>query len=476
MRAAVIVAPNKIELREIEIPEPNANEVRVRLESCSVCASNLEVWAGQPWFEYPLAPGAPGHEGWGIIDALGENATEFAIGDRVAFLSGNAYAECDIADKNQIVKLTAALDGKPFPGEPLGCAMNIFRRSEIKAGQTASRIFRRRLVRELEKRGHDVLFLERDVPWYASNRDLPAPSFGRTELYQSLEELKDRFGSDARKADAVIVGSYVPEGVAIGEWVTREAKGVTAFYDIDTPVTLAKFERGDYEYLAPHLIPQYDIYLSFTGGPTLREIEKRLGSPAARPLYCSADETLYFPEKREPKWDLGYTGTYSDDRQPPLNELLIEPARRAADLRFVVAGSQYPASIYWATNVERIEHLSPAEHRAFYNSQKFTLNITRADMIRAGFSPSVRLFEAAACGVPIVSDFWEGLDTIFEFDKEILVARSADDVLRFLREIGEDKRREIGERARRAFSRNIRRRIAPKNSKFIFGKRRRKIF
>lgn len=307
----------------------------------------------------------------------------------------------------------------------------------------------RGLVRETEKRGHDVLFLERDAPWYASNRDLPAPPFGRAELYQNLEELKDKFTAEVREADCVIVGSYVPEGVAVGEWATSEAKGVTAFYDIDTPVTLAKLERGDYEYLAPYLIPKYDVYLSFTGGRTLEKIEKQLGSPAARPLYCSVDESLYFPERQELKWDLGYMGTYSADRQPPLERFLIEPAKRAGDLRFVVAGPQYPASIEWTTNIERIEHLPPAEHRAFYNSQKFTLNITRADMIRAGFSPSVRLFEAAACGVPIISDFWEGLDSFFEFQKEILVARSAVDVLRFLREIDEDERRAIGDRARR---------------------------
>lgn len=306
----------------------------------------------------------------------------------------------------------------------------------------------RGLVRELANRGHEVLFLERDVPWYASNRDLPVPPFGRTELYQNLEELKDRFANDVREADCVIVGSYVPEGVRVGEWATTKAKGVTMFYDIDTPVTLAKLARSDYEYLAPQLIARYDVYLSFTGGETLRRIEREFASPAARALYCSVDETLYRPEMLEAVWDLGYMGTFSADRQPPLDELMLEPARRATDLQFVVAGPQYPAEIVWTENVERIEHLPPAEHQKFYNSQKFTLNITRADMIRAGFSPSVRLFEAAACAVPIISDFWTGLDSFFEFDREILVARSATDTLRFLRETGEDERREIGERAR----------------------------
>ena len=306
----------------------------------------------------------------------------------------------------------------------------------------------RGLVRELAARGHDILFLERDVPWYAANRDLPHPPFGRTELYATLEQLNDRFVREVREADVVIVGSYVPDGVAVGEWVTQTAAGRTAFYDIDTPVTLAKLARGEYEYISLELIPRYDLYLSFTGGPTLARLEQQYGSPAARALYCSFDPDLYYPEPGELAYDLGYMGTYSDDRQPPLEQLLLEPARQWAEGRFVVVGPQYPASIAWPPNVGRIEHLPPAQHRAFYNSQRFTLNITRADMIRAGWSPSVRLFEAAACAVPIISDWWEGLDSIFEPGREILITHNAADTLGYLRELGEDERRAIAERAR----------------------------
>jgi spore maturation protein CgeB len=307
----------------------------------------------------------------------------------------------------------------------------------------------RGLVRELSRRGHEVLFLEHDKPWYAQNRDLPEPPCGRTCLYESLDDLKLRFARDVRDADVVIVGSYVPQGVDVGEWVTRIASGLTAFYDIDTPVTLAKLERGDFAYISPPLIERYNLYLSFTGGPTLERLEREFRSPRAVPLYCSVDPQLYFPEPREAKWDLGYLGTYSADRQPPLETLLIEAARTWRDGRFVVAGPQYPDSIDWPANVERIEHLAPAVHRRFYNEQRFTLNITRADMIRAGYSPSVRLFEAAACGVPIISDGWQGLDTLFKPDEEILVARSAADVLAALRDIDKTDRRAIGERARR---------------------------
>ncbi len=306
----------------------------------------------------------------------------------------------------------------------------------------------RGLVRELVAQGHDVLFLERDVPWYASQRDLPNPPYGRTELYASLDDLKERFTKEIRGGDAVIVGSYVPEGVAVGEWVVATARGATAFYDIDTPVTLAKLARGDFEYITPGLIARYDRYLSFSGGPTLRRLEEEFGSPRAVPLYCSFDPDLYYPEEAETKWDLGYMGTYSDDRQPTLDALLVESALARPQGRFCVAGPQYPATIRWPANVERIEHLPPAGHRAWYNAQRFTLNVTRDDMIRAGHSPSVRLFEAAACGTPIVSDWWEGLDTVFEIGKEILVARSTEEALRILDETSEDERCAMGERAR----------------------------
>ena len=306
----------------------------------------------------------------------------------------------------------------------------------------------RGLVRELHRKGHKVTFLERDMPWYAANRDMPHPPFGTTILYYSLDELKVQYAPLVQHADMVMVGSYVPDGVAVGQWVTDTAEGVTSFYDIDTPVTLAKLQKADYEYLHPDLIPQFDIYLSFTGGPTLKHLEEQYGSPMARPFYCSFDPELYYPEQHEIKWDLGYLGTYSDDRQPPLENLLIKTAAQHSDKNFVVAGPQYPASIEWPGNVERIEHLPPSEHRRFYNSQRFTMNITRADMIKAGYSPSVRLFEAAACGTPIISDVWQGIETIFEPGKEILLTSSAEETANYLTNISDEERKAIGERAR----------------------------
>jgi spore maturation protein CgeB len=306
----------------------------------------------------------------------------------------------------------------------------------------------RALVRELVAAGHDVTFLERDQPWYADNRDLPDPPWGRTHLYGSLDELHDRFAPAVRDADLVIVGSFVPQGAEVGDWVQREARNTTAFYDIDTPVTLARLARGEHDYLRPDQIAGYALYLSFTGGPTLRRLERDFGSPRARVLYCSVDPQLYFPEPQQHQWDLGYMGTYSDDRQPGVDRLLLQPARSWADGRFIVAGPQYPASIQWPGNVHYESHLPPAEHRAFYNRQRFTLNITRADMIAAGWSPSVRLFEAAACATPIISDRWDGIETLLQPGREMVLADSPAEVLAVLQGMKEPERQAMGRRAR----------------------------
>ncbi len=304
----------------------------------------------------------------------------------------------------------------------------------------------RALLREFAARGHDVLFLERDVPWYRDNRDLPHPDFCRVELYANFPDLQHRFEAEVRECDWAIVGSYVPQGVEVGGWTTQTAPR-TAFYDIDTPVTLAKLARGDFEYLSPDLIARYDLYLSFCGGPTLEKLEK-MGSPRARALYCSVDAAQYFPEAGEKKWDLSYLGTYSDDRQPTLEALLLEVARALPERRFCVAGPQYPDGIAWPRNVERIAHLPPAQHRGFYNASRWTLNVTRVDMIAAGWSPSVRLFEAAACAAPILSDFWPGLDDFFALDREIRVARSGEEARAILLDTTEAERAQIAEAAR----------------------------
>lgn len=286
----------------------------------------------------------------------------------------------------------------------------------------------RALLSAFAARGHEVLFLERDKPWYAAHRDLTEPRFCRLAYYDSVAEL-ERWRGEVEAADAVIVGSYVPDGIAVGAWAQAAAPGRTCFYDIDTPVTLAALDRQACEYLEPGLIPGYATYFSFTGGPTLTRLERHYGSPRARPLYCAVDTARYRPLAVAKRWDLSYLGTYSDDRQPTLARLLLDVALACPQRRFAVAGPQYPDTIRWPANVERIEHLPPADHPEFYAASRFTLNVTRADMIAAGWSPSVRLFEAGACACPVISDRWEGIETVMD---GIRLADTAEDVMNAL--------------------------------------------
>jgi spore maturation protein CgeB len=308
----------------------------------------------------------------------------------------------------------------------------------------------RSLLRELCARGHRVTFLERDTPWYAQHRDLDA-SFVRVRLYDSVDDLRARFSTEVREADVVIIGSYVPDGIEVGHWVIENARGARVFYDIDTPITLTDLSAGTCTYLTPALVAGYDLYLSFTGGPTLQRLERDYGAQRARALYCTADAKTYAPAERPARWDLGYLGTYSRDRQPALDCLLLAPARAARQLKLIVAGAQYPAGIRWPSNVERIEHIAPGEHAAFYNQLRFNLNVTRERMVAAGYSPSVRLFEAAACGVATLSDAWEGIETFFEPGEEVLIVRDAKDVREALTGLSEHERKAVGARARERF-------------------------
>jgi spore maturation protein CgeB len=312
----------------------------------------------------------------------------------------------------------------------------------------------RALAKALHQRGHKVTFLERDVPWYRDNRDLTSAEYCRIELYDSLREIPKRFAQLVANANLVMIGSYVPDGVRLADWITSRARGITAFYDIDTPVTLAGLDSGETHYISAGLIPRFDLYLSFTGGPLLNTIEEVYGSPRARALHCTAD----LPSAAEPdvpsRWALGYLGTYAPDRQGALEALLLETSRHLSDLEFVVAGPKYPDDVRWPANVARITHLPPTRHKKFYASQRFTLNITRHNMRLAGFSPSVRLFEAAAAGVPILTDKWPGLEAFFTPGREILVVEGTREVIAVINELPEEGRRDLAAACHQRFLRS----------------------
>lgn len=307
----------------------------------------------------------------------------------------------------------------------------------------------RALARAIRARGHEITFFERDLEWYASNRDMPEPPFCRVHIYEQWDDVVKLLRRELSAADVAMVGSFFPDGIKAADEILASNAAVKTFYDIDTPITVSKLRGGDTEYLRRGQIPGFDVYFSFTGGPMLREIESRFGAPHAVPLYCSFDPDRYRSFEADPRYrcDLSYMGTYASDRQAKLDELFSKPAAALPQKEFVLAGPQYSSSLIWPKNVRRIIHLEPEFHPYFYSSSLFTLNLTRQEMVEAGYSPSVRLFEAAGCGSTIISDEWPGLETFFEPNQEILLARSSNDVTPFLKGMTEHEVRKIGRRA-----------------------------
>jgi len=309
----------------------------------------------------------------------------------------------------------------------------------------------RSLCKALARRRHQIHFVEKNVEWFRDNRDMPHPEFCKVHLYADWAENERNLIRLSKDADAIVIGSYFPDAIAATESLLAANYGPLIFYDIDTPITIAKLRaEGGASYITAEQIPQFAAYLSFTGGPVLREIEERFGSPRAVPFYCSVDPELYRPKpvEREFECAMSYLGTHAKDRQPKLMKFLNDTATLMSESRFIVAGAQYPRDTPWAENVERIIHLSPPHHPSFYCSSKFTLNLTRDEMVAAGYSPSVRLFEASACGAAIISDFWKGMEHFLTPTDEVLLPKDAYEVAQIIRTLSDADRTRIGLNAR----------------------------
>ena len=308
----------------------------------------------------------------------------------------------------------------------------------------------RALAKALHERKHEIVFFEKDQEWYASNRDLPKPDFCTVRIFEDWRRVLASARRELENCDVAMVGSYFPDGIKAMQEVLDSKAPVKAFYDIDTPITLANLRAGGTDYLQAHQVAGLDIYFSFTGGPVLAKLQTEFGARNVAPLYCSFDPQQYFKHGvyRRYQCDLSYMGTYAADRQPKLDCLFSEPARQLPELKFSLAGSQYPANFKLPRNVKRIKHLSPRWHPHFYSSSRLTLNLTRKEMVAAGFSPSVRLFEAAACGTAIVSDRWPGLDTFFHLGEEIQVAENSTQIVSLLKDTDDSELRRMGERGR----------------------------
>jgi spore maturation protein CgeB len=309
----------------------------------------------------------------------------------------------------------------------------------------------RSLIKALARRGHNIHFVEKDVEWYRNNRDLPRPEFCTVELYEEWCESGRALVDASKDADAIVIGSYFADAKPLASELLAADHGPLLFYDIDTPITITQLrEQGRTEYIDAGMVPQFAAYLSFSGGPTLKELEQTFGSSWAVPFYCSVDPELYRPTRcrNEFRCDLSYLGTYAADRQAKLMQLLGGAASLLTERRFIVAGPQYPKEIAWDPHVDRMIHISPPDHPAFYCSSRFTLNLTRKDMVAAGYSPSVRLFEASACGAAIMSDSWCGMEEFLTPGEEVLLPSDEYDVVSILTGMSEQERVRMGQRAR----------------------------
>jgi spore maturation protein CgeB len=307
----------------------------------------------------------------------------------------------------------------------------------------------RALARALWARGHRISFFERNLEWYTSNRDMPEPPFCKVYTYETWDEIKNIARREVTDCDVAIVGSYCPDGFAAIDVVFDSCPAVKAFYDIDTPITMAGLRAGATEYLKPQQVAGFDLYFSFTGGELLQELEVKFGAKRAVPLYCSFDPDNCRCCSPQPIYrsDLSYMGTYAADRQAKLESFFCQPARSLPGKSFLIAGPQYPSQIRWPKNVSHIIHLEPRLHAPFYCSSRLTLNLTRKEMVGAGYSPSVRLFEAAGCGATIVSDRWTGLEMFLTPGEEILLPASSEDVVVYVSEMDDGEIRRIGRRA-----------------------------
>jgi spore maturation protein CgeB len=293
----------------------------------------------------------------------------------------------------------------------------------------------RGLCQALAAMRHRVVFFERDVPYYAAHRDLANPDSWTLCLYPEWEAVRQQARRELADADVGMVTSYCPDGIDATELLLSSPARLRCFYDLDTPVTLQRLGQGErVPYVGPVGLAGFDLVLSYTGGVALAELGTRLGAARTAPLYGCVDPRVHKPVEPTGRVYLAsYLGTYSHDRQDMLEKLFLEPARRTPERAFALAGSLYPASSVWPPNVHYRPHVPPSEHPAFYCAASLTVNVTRAPMARMGYCPSGRIFESAACGVPVLSDWWEGVDAFFEPGREILIARSTEEALDAMR-------------------------------------------
>ncbi|HYE33879.1 CgeB family protein [Methylocaldum sp.] len=306
----------------------------------------------------------------------------------------------------------------------------------------------RGLIRALSVLGYRTTFYEPDAFERQQHRDIANPTWADTVVYPATEQGVSKALEAARQADILVKASGV--GV-FDEWLEREVLSLQApnrtviFWDVDAPATLERVQQNPDDPFRT-LIPRYDIILTYGGGPPVVEAYRALGARDCVPVYNALDPATHYPVPPDPRLaaNLAFLGNRLPDREARVHEFFFEPAKHLPEARFLLGGSGWECNAPALSNLRYRGHVYAREHNAFNCSSRMILNINRSSMARFGYSPATRVFEAAGAGACIVTDAWEGIEQFLEPDREILVARTGDDVIRYLRTISEARARAIG--------------------------------
>ena len=308
----------------------------------------------------------------------------------------------------------------------------------------------RGLINELAHRGHRTIYLEYHEPGKKYVRDMLKSPYCEVWTYGSTDQLFEEYSYAIQSADVVLMGSMVQDTNRVAEWIAEEARGVTVYYDTNLSATIDHLhcqQDNSAFCLTADNLRHFNLFLSTTGGPFLENLAKRYDLGFARPLYESVDPYSFYRTDTDKSYELGFIGTYKSDRKTLLEATLLGPARTTPNRKFTLAGSGYDEAEL-PRNVTYLEHLPGTNLVDFYNRQHCSLVLSRADRRRMGYTPTRRLLAAAACGVPVLSDAWDGIDYFFEPHRELFCVDNEQDVLDVLYGQDETVRNKIGSAAR----------------------------
>jgi len=332
----------------------------------------------------------------------------------------------------------------------MGLRIAFFGSSLVSARWNGAATYYRGILRALHERGHRCTFYEPDAYERQQHRDIEDPPWCKVVVFQG-EVGAERSLRSAAAADLVVKASGVGVADALLERAVlqqRRPGQLIAFWDVDAPATLDRVAKNpDDPFRA--LVPSYDIVFTYGGGQPVVDGYRQLGAKACVPIYNALDPLSHRPEPPQARFasDLSLLANRLPDRETRCDDFFFEAARRAPEQRFVLGGSGWEDKLR-PDNVRYLGHVYTHEHNAFNASTRLVLNVSRECMAQMGYSPATRVFEAAGVAACLVTDAWEGIEQFFEPEREILVARDADDVCRYLRSVSASRRESIGYAAR----------------------------